>query len=82
MRVTLTVTLHASELALPANGVTLPEPEELIGLATAEARRRHPELPAEINPDCKIVSLPWGDTLLTLTWHYDVPVPSSTEDTA
>jgi hypothetical protein len=79
MHVTLTVTLHASELALPTNGSTLPEQSELSGLAMAEARRRHPELPAESIPECKVASLPWGDTLLTLTWHYDVPVPSSTE---
>jgi hypothetical protein len=79
MRVTLTVTLHASELGLPTNGAALPEQEELINLATAEARRRYPELPEMIIPECQVVSLPWGDTLLTLTWHYDVPVPSSTD---
>jgi hypothetical protein len=79
MRVTLIVTLHASELALPANGSALPEQEELISLATAEARRQHPELPTEVTPECEVVSLPWGDTLLTLTWHYDVPVLSSVD---
>ena len=79
MRVTLTVTLHASELALPTNGSALPEREELISLATAEARRRHPELPTEVAPECEVVFLPWGDTLLKLTWHYAVPVPSSAD---
>ena len=79
MRVTLTVTLHASELGLPTNGSALPQQEELIDLATAEARRRYPELPGAVAPECQVVSLPWGDTLLTLTWHYDVPVPSSTD---
>ena len=79
MRVTLTVTLHASELALPTNGSTLPDQQELISLATVEARRRHPELPADVTPECEVVSLPWGDTVLTLTWHYDVPVPSAAD---
>ena len=79
MRVTLTVTLHASELTLPTDGSALPEQDELINLAMTEARRRHPELPAADTSECQVVSLPWGDTLLTLTWHYDVPVPSSTD---
>ncbi len=79
MRVTLTVTLHASELPLPTNGSAWPEQQELLRMATAEARRRHPELPAEVTPECEVVSLPWGDTLLALTWHYDVPVPSSAD---
>ena len=79
MRVTLTVTLHASELPLLTNGSALPEQQELLRMATAEARRRHPELPAEVTPECEVVSLPWGDTLLALTWHYDVPVPSSAD---
>ena len=79
MHVTLTVTLHASELALPTNGSALPEHDELFNLAMTEARRRHPELPPAVTPECEVVSLPWGDTLLTLTWHYDVPVPSSTD---
>jgi hypothetical protein len=79
MRVTLSVALHASELALPANGSVLPDREELFTLATAEARRRHPELPADITPTYEVVSQPWGDTVLTLTWQYDVPVPSARE---
>jgi len=77
MRVTLSVTLHASELPVPTNGSTLPDQAELIALATAEARRRHPELPADITPESEVMSQPWGDTVLTLTWHYDVPVPSA-----
>ncbi|MBI3300959.1 MAG: hypothetical protein HYZ72_02620 [Deltaproteobacteria bacterium] len=79
MRVTLSVTLRASELALPTNGSAVADEQELIALATAEARRRHPELPADITPAHEVVSQPWGDTVLTLTWHYDVPVPSATE---
>lgn len=79
MRVTLTVTLHASELPPPTNGSALPEQRELLRMATVEARRRHPELPAEVTPQCEVVSLPWGDTLLALTWHYNVPVPSSAD---
>ena len=47
--------------------------------ATAEARRRHPELPADLTPESEVVSQPWGDTVLTLTWHYDVPVPSAVD---
>jgi len=80
MRVTLAVTLHASELTQPTNGSTLPDQQELISLATAEALRRHPELPAEVIPKCEVVSLPWGDIVLTLTWHYDVPVPSAADE--
>ena len=49
-------------------------------LATAEARRRHPELPGDIAPESDMTSLPWGDTVLTLTWSYDVKVPSATDD--
>ncbi len=79
MRVTLAVTLRASELPRPTNGSVFPDQQELIHLATAEARRRHPELPEEISPECKIVSLPWGEVVLTLTWHYHVPVPSAAD---
>lgn len=79
MRVTLAVTLHASELALPTNGPELPDHQELIALATAEARRRHPELPEEIAPEPEVVSQRWGDTTLKLTWHYDVPVSSAAD---
>ena len=77
MHVTLTVTLHASELVRPTNGSASLDQEELIVLATTEARRRYPELPAHIAPEPVLAPLPWGDTVLTLTWHYDVPVPSA-----
>jgi hypothetical protein len=80
MRVTLAVSFHASELGLPQNGSGLPDQEELLSRATTEARRRHPELPAEVEPTHEIVSQPWGDTVLTLTWQYEVPVPSATDE--
>lgn len=82
MRVTLSVTLHASELVPQTNGSTLPDQYELVALALAEARRRYPELPAELTPESEVVSQPWGDTVLTLTWHYDVPVPSASLEEA
>lgn len=82
MRVTLSVTLHASELVPQTNGSTLPDQHELVALALAEARRRYPELPAELTPESEVVSQPWGDTVLTLTWHYDVPVPSASLEEA
>ena len=72
MQVKTTVTLRASELALPANS----DSEELIALATTEARRRHPDLPGDA-PESDVSLLPWGETVLTLTWSYDVPVPSA-----
>jgi|GEM_PF-3208054 len=78
MRVTLTVTLRASEVA-QSQDHTAPTGEELIALAIAEARRRHPELPAEIAPDSATSSLPAGDRLISLTWHYQSPVPSAAE---
>jgi hypothetical protein len=52
---------------------------ELIAAAVAEARRRHPELPADIVPESATAPLPAGDTLLLLTWHFDRPVPSASE---
>lgn len=79
MRVTLSVALRASELSVPTNGSSLPHGSELVALATAEARRRHPDLPDNIAPRSETTLLPWGDTMLTLTWHYDVPVPSASE---
>ena len=81
MRVTLSVSLRASELSLPANGAAVPGREELLALAIAEARRRHPELPADIAPEPAVVSQQRGETVLTLTWHYAVPVPSATDVT-
>lgn len=79
MRVTLTVKLHASELALPTNEPLSPDHQELAALAIAEARRRHPELPADITPELEVESQQRGDTMLILTWHYDVPVPSAAD---
>lgn len=79
MRVTLAISLRASELPPPTNGSAVRDQQELIALATAEARRRHPELPGDIVPESEVVVQPWGDTVLTLTWHYDVPVPSAVE---
>jgi hypothetical protein len=79
MRVTLTVNLRASELVRPGNGTSMPAKEELVVMAIAEARRRHPELPADVAPEASLSALPGGDTLLALTWHYDTPVPSATE---
>jgi len=78
MRVTLTVNLRASELTQPREQGA-PVDEELIALAVAEARRRHPELPTDIAPDSTTSSLPVGDRLISLTWHYQSPVPSAAE---
>jgi len=80
MRVTLKVNLRATELARPIYGSLLPDHRELISLALAEARRRHPELPANVAPEATTSSLPAGDQLLTLTWHYEAPVPSASEE--
>jgi len=77
MQVKTSVTLRASELELPANGDAAPSSDELIALATTEARRRHPDLPDDTAPESDVASLPWGETVLTLTWSYDVPVPSA-----
>ncbi len=77
MQVKTSVTLRASELELPANGDAAPSSDELIALATTEARRRHPDLPDDTAPESEVASLPWGETVLTLTWSYDVPVPSA-----
>lgn len=81
MRVTLSVSLHVSELIPQFNGSVLPAQQELLALALAEVRRRYPELPEGLTPDSEIVSHPWGETILTLTWRYDVPVPSAAEAT-
>jgi len=78
MRVTLTVNLRASEVA-QSQDHPVPAEEELVNLAIAEARQRHPELPAEISPDSAISSLPAGDRLISLTWYYQSPVPSAAE---
>jgi hypothetical protein len=77
MRVTLTVSIRASELPRSAAETTTADQAELIALAIAEARRRHPELPDDVSPQSAISPLPAGDMLLTLTWQYDRPVPSA-----
>ena len=64
MRVTLTVNVKTSELS-KSNDRFLTD-SDLLALACAEARRRHPELPA-------------GDTLFLLTWHFDRPIPSASD---
>jgi len=77
MRVTLTVNIRASELSRP--GAEAPDQGELLLLATAEARRRHPELPADVVPESATSPLPAGDTLFLLTWHFDRPIPSASK---
>lgn len=81
MRVTLSVSFHVAELLPQFNGSALPEQQELLALAMAEAQRRYPELPGGLTPDSEIVAHPWGETILTLTWRYDVPVPSAADTT-
>jgi hypothetical protein len=77
MRVTLTVNLRVSELSRLGEGTM--DRSELIALASEEARRRHPELPADVVPESATSPLPAGDTLLMLTWHFDRPIPSASE---
>ena len=78
MQITVTVKLRASELTAdteaPAAGA---DEAELLRLAISEARGRHPEVPADIAPECESAPLPGGDSLLSLTWKYPAPVPSS-----
>ena len=78
MQITVTVKLRASELTAdteaPAAGV---DEAELLRLAVSEARGRHPEVPADVAPECESAPLPGGDSLLSLTWKYPAPVPSS-----
>lgn len=81
MHVTLSVSFHVAELLPQFNGSVLPEQQELLALAMAEARRRYPELPVGLTPDSELVAHPWGETILTLTWRYEVPVPSAAETT-
>jgi hypothetical protein len=80
MRVTLTMSFRARELGFQANGVGALDQDEFLSRAIAEARARHPELPVEAAPTHEIVVRPWGESVLTLTWAYDVPVPSASED--
>ena len=77
MQVTVTVKLRASELKDSLNGEA-PQ-QDLVQMAIAEARNRHPEVPADVAPESESIPLPGGDTLLLLTWKYPAPVPSSKE---
>jgi hypothetical protein len=79
MHVTLTMSFRARELGFQANGVGTLDQDEFLSRAIAEARARHPELPVETAPTHEIVVRPWGESILTLTWAYDVPVPSASE---
>jgi hypothetical protein len=80
MRVKLAMSFRASELDLQRNGAEALDQEEFLARAIATARTRHPELPTEVEPTHEIVVQPWGETVLTLTWEYDVPVPSASEE--
>ncbi|MGE0682614.1 MAG: hypothetical protein AB7P69_17150 [Candidatus Binatia bacterium] len=80
MRVTLTMSFRARELGFQTNGDGSLDQDEFLSRAIAEARARHPELPAETAPTHEIAVRPWGESVLTLTWAYDVPVPSASED--
>ena len=86
MQVTVTVKLRASELQDASqdasNDEAPPTPEDLVRMAVTEARNRHPEVPADVAPESESTSLSGGDTLLSLTWKYPAPVPSSKEDSA
>ena len=79
MQVTVTVKLRASELKDSLNGESSAAQQDLIQMAIAEARNRHPEVPADVAPESESIPLPGGDTLLSLTWKYPAPVPSSQE---
>ena len=79
MRVKSTLSFRAAELGLPTNGFGFHDKEELLTRAVAEVRTRHPELPSDLAPEHAVVVQPWGEVILTLTWEYDVPVPSAAE---
>ena len=74
------MSFRASEFGLLANGASSLDQDEFLARAIAESRTRHPELPAEIAPTHEIIVQPWGEVILTLTWAYDVPVPSAAEE--
>jgi len=80
MRVTLAISFRAVELGLQINGDGVLDQDEFLARAVAEARSRHPELPTDATLAHSVVVQPWGETVLTLTWAYDVPVPSASED--
>ena len=78
MQITVTVKLRASELTADTEASAAGVDEaELLRLAVSEARGRHPEVPADVAPECESAPLPGGDSLLSLTWKYPAPVPSS-----
>ncbi len=80
MQVTVTVKLLASELQDALNGEAPSAQPDLVQMAIAETRNRHPEVPADVVPESESTPLPGGDTLLSLTWKYPAPVPSSGDD--
>lgn len=80
MRVKLALSFRASEFGLRPNGAESSDQEEFLNRAIGEARARHPELPPEVEPTHQVVVQPWGETVVTLTWEYDVPVPSASEE--
>ena len=79
MQVTVTVKLRASELLDASHSEAPPAQQDLVRMAVTEARNRHPEVPADVVPESESTPLPGGDTLLSLTWKYPAPVPSSKE---
>ena len=80
MRVTVTVTLQASELAPSPEGDTSLDEEVLAARAMEEARQRYPEIPAHLSPQCSFSPAFAGERLITLTWEYEVPLPSSSPE--
>lgn len=80
MRITLALSFRASEFGLQPNGSGAVDREEFLTRALTEARTRHPELPPDLAPVHEVIVQPWGETILTLTWQYDVPVPSASEE--
>lgn len=80
MRVTLAMSFRASELGFQPNGSGSVDQDEFLTRAIAAARARHPEIPTEVEPTHTVIVQPWGESILTLTWAYDVPVPSAVEE--
>lgn len=80
MRVTLALSFRASELGFQPNGSGSVDQDEFLTRAIAAARARHPEIPTEVEPTHAVIVQPWGESILTLTWAYDVPVPSAVEE--
>lgn len=80
IRITLTVTLQASELARAADGAILPDEEALVTRAIEEVRQRYPEIPTHLSPQSSFFLGSGGERLVTLTWEYEVPLPSSSSE--